>query len=151
MLAKHELFLSLEKIKWWLLTVSFTLLERCLDNVLNDLSVLLVSELYFTYHADCLFSHSIKLLRVIRTVTFSFPSLHCLPILYVSQVSLTWICFCCLESPYQQWLQQRRPRKFSTSCGNRCHRNYNSYTHVSDLHNLRLLTIFAIRSYLHQL
>jgi hypothetical protein len=68
MLAEHELFLSPEKIKCSLSTMSFTFPEPCLDIALHDLDVL-IYELYLICHADYLFSHSIKLFGLMRTVT----------------------------------------------------------------------------------
>jgi hypothetical protein len=53
---------------------------------IKDLGVFIDSKLYFHCHVDYIFSQSIKLLGLIRNITFSFSTLDSLLILYFSLV-----------------------------------------------------------------
>jgi hypothetical protein len=57
----------------------------CTDCI-KDLGDFLDSKLYFHQYADYIFSHTIKLLRLIQTITFSFSSLESLMMLCSSLV-----------------------------------------------------------------
>jgi hypothetical protein len=53
---------------------------------IKDLGFCIDSKLYFHFHVDYIFSQSIKLLGLIRNITFSFSTLDSLLILYFSLV-----------------------------------------------------------------
>ncbi|PSN54165.1 hypothetical protein C0J52_06846, partial [Blattella germanica] len=66
---------------------------------INDLGVLLDSKLYFHSHVDYLFSTSIKMLGLIRVITFNFNNIHCLITLYKSIIrSKLEYCSCVWNS-----------------------------------------------------
>jgi hypothetical protein len=56
-------------------------------DTIKDLGVQLYSKLHFHAHVDYIFSQSIKMLGLIRTVTYSFSTLHSLLILYLTLVA----------------------------------------------------------------
>jgi hypothetical protein len=57
-------------------------------STINDQGVFFDSKLYFHSHVDYVFSECIKLLGLIRSITFRFSSQECLNILYFSQVQV---------------------------------------------------------------
>jgi hypothetical protein len=57
-----------------------------LTNRIKDLGVFFHSTLHFHIHAYCVFSECNKLLDLIRSITYRFPSLECLYVLYFTIV-----------------------------------------------------------------
>jgi hypothetical protein len=53
---------------------------------IKDLGVFFYSQLYFHNHVDFVFSECIKLLGLIRSITFRFSSLDCSCVLYFTLV-----------------------------------------------------------------
>jgi hypothetical protein len=56
-----------------------------LDSI-KDLVVFIDAKLHFHGHVNYLFSHFIKLLGLVRNITFNFSSLECMLILYIALV-----------------------------------------------------------------
>jgi hypothetical protein len=86
---------------------------------IKDLGVFFVSKLYFHNHVDFLFSKCIKLLGLIRSITFSFTSLDCLFVLYTALVrprleyaSVVWNSITATDSKKLERIQQ----KFTSVC-----------------------------------
>jgi hypothetical protein len=52
----------------------------------KDLGVMLNSKLHFHCHIDYLYSRALKLLGLIRYITYNFSSLDCLKVLYTALV-----------------------------------------------------------------
>jgi hypothetical protein len=60
---------------------------------IKDLGVHTDSKLHFHRHVDFLFSHTMKLLGLIRTITFSFSTLDSLLMLYIATVQSKLECY----------------------------------------------------------
>jgi hypothetical protein len=61
------------------------LLIALTDDV-KDLGVMLASKLHFQRHVDCLKPQTLKLLRLIRFITYNFSSLDSINVFYVTSV-----------------------------------------------------------------
>jgi hypothetical protein len=112
----------------------------------EDLGVFLDFKLCFDQHVDYLFSDTITLLGLIRTITFSFSSLDSLMMLYISLVrskleyaSVAWNSLTNTDSNKLERIQ----KKFATIYYNRFFKNHNPY--VSD--KLKLNTLHVRRRY----
>jgi hypothetical protein len=89
---------------------------------IKDLGVHINSKLHFHQRVDFLFSHSMKLLGLIRTTTFSFSTLDNLLMLYIAIVrsklkyaSVVWNSITNTDANKLERIQ----RKFSVFCHNR--------------------------------
>jgi hypothetical protein len=89
---------------------------------IKDLGVYIDSKLHFHQHVDFLFSHTMKLLGLIRTITFSFSTLDSLLMLYIAIVrsKLEYAALTGILSriPTPNKLK-RIQRKFAVLCHNR--------------------------------
>jgi hypothetical protein len=56
---------------------------------IKDMGVFVDAKLYFHNHVNHIFSHCIKLLGLVRSITFNFSSLECMLILYITLVTST--------------------------------------------------------------
>jgi hypothetical protein len=101
--------------------------------------------LHFYQHVDCLFSHSIKLLVLIRTMTFSFSTVDSLLMLYIAIIrskleyaAVVWNSISNTDSIKLECIQ----RKFAALCHNRFFQDvdYNS-TNTLDKLNLQTLHV----------
>jgi hypothetical protein len=108
---------------------------------INDLSVFLDAKRYFNQHVDYLFSHTIKLLGLIGTITPSFSSLDSLMMLYSSPLrsklehaSLVWNSLTTTDFSKLERIQE----KFATLYYNRIFKNLNAYKHNWVLDKLKL-------------
>jgi hypothetical protein len=117
---------------------------------IKDLGVFLDSKLYFHQHVDYLFSDTITLLGLIRSITFSFSSLDSLMILYSSLVrskleyaSVAWNSLTNTKSNKLERIQ----KKFATLFCNRFFKNRNAYNRNYVLDNIKLNTLYERRRY----
>jgi hypothetical protein len=116
------------------------------------LGVLIGSKLYFHSDVDYIFSQYIKLLGLIRNITFSFSTLDSLLILYFSLVrpkleyaSVVWNSITSTDAKKLERIQ----RKFVALCYNRfLSRDSNGYSYANALQILNLNTLHERR---HQL
>ncbi|KDR18918.1 hypothetical protein L798_06656 [Zootermopsis nevadensis] len=88
-------------------------------DTIKDLGIFFDSKLQFHNHVDHIFSHCIKLLGLVRTLTFSFSSLDCLYMLYVTLVrskleyaSVVWNSITTTDANKLERIQQ----KFAALC-----------------------------------
>jgi hypothetical protein len=86
---------------------------------IKDLGVLFDCKLYFSNHVDFTFSECMKLLRLIRSITFMFSSLDCLYVLYFTLVrskleytSVVWNFITSADANNLERIQQ----KFASVC-----------------------------------
>jgi hypothetical protein len=86
---------------------------------IKDLGVFLDSKLHFHNHVDYVFSECIKLLGLIRSITYSFSSLECLYVLYPTLVrsrleyaSVVWNSITSTDANKLERIQQ----KFTSVC-----------------------------------
>jgi hypothetical protein len=86
---------------------------------IKDLGVFIDSKLYFHNHVDSIFSECIKLLGLIRSITFRFASLDCLYALYFTLVrsklehsSVVWNSITSTDAKKLERIQQ----KFESVC-----------------------------------
>jgi hypothetical protein len=107
---------------------------------------MLDSKLHFHHHIDYLYSRTLKLLGLIRFITYSLSSLDCLKVLYTAlvrsnleYVSVAWNNLTLEDSDKLENIQ----RKFVNFCYNRfiqsnCLRNYElilNYLHLKTLYS----------------
>ena len=88
-------------------------------NSTKDAGVKLDSKLHFLAHVGYIFSQSVKVLGLMRTMTCSFPTLDIWLILYVSLIRLKLECAtgirnCVMSTDY--WQLERPQRKFRSLC-----------------------------------
>lgn len=125
---------------------SFILRTDCI----KDLGIYLDSKLHFHQHVDHLFSHALKLLGLIRTITFSFSTLDSLLTLYSTLVrskleyaSVVWNSVTITDSNKLERIQ----RKFAALCHNRFFTDMD-YHYVNMLNKLKLQTLHFRRRHI---
>jgi hypothetical protein len=112
---------------------------------IKDLGVFTDSKLRFHNHVDYIFLQCIKLLGLVRTLTFSFSSLDCLYMLYFTLVrrkleyaSVVWNSITTTDANKLERTQQ----KFAALCYNRflphVHYSYANALEYLKLHNVRM-------------
>jgi hypothetical protein len=81
---------------------------------IKELGLISDSKLHFHKHADDVFSECIKLLGLILSITYSFPSLECMYVLYftlirpkLEHVSVVWNPITCTDANKLERIQQR--------------------------------------------
>jgi hypothetical protein len=117
---------------------------------IKDLGVYFDSKLYFHQHVDYLLSHTLKLLGLIRTITFSFSTLDSLLTLYSALVrskleyaSVVWNSVTNTDSNKLERVQ----RKFAALCHNRFFRDMD-YHYISMLDTLNLRSLHTRRRHI---
>ena len=112
---------------------------------INDLGVLLDSKLYFHSHVDYLFSTSIKMLGLIRVITYNFNNIHCLITLYKSIIrSKLEYCSCVWNSitSTDSYKIERLQNKFLKLCCKRLNcldsHNIDTFAKTHNCENLSL-------------
>jgi hypothetical protein len=117
---------------------------------IKDLGVFFDSKLYFHSHVDSIFSECIKLLGLIRSITFRFFSLDCLYAFYftlvrfkLEYVSVVWNSIPSTDAKTLECIQQ----KFASVCF------YRSFPHVPYSYTLALekLRLHPLRTRRHHL
>jgi hypothetical protein len=78
---------------------------------IKDLSVFIDSKLHFHYHVNYIISHCVKLLGLVRCITFNFSSLECMLRLYTTLVRSKLECV----SVVSIQLRQLMPTSWNTS------------------------------------
>jgi hypothetical protein len=114
---------------------------------IKDLGVYIDSKLHFHQHVDFLFSHTMKLLWLIRTITFSFSILDSLLMLYIATVrskleyaSVVWNS---ITNTYSSKLEHIQ-RKFAALCHSRFFQDVD-YHYINILDKLNLHTLHVKR------
>jgi hypothetical protein len=110
---------------------------------IKDLGIYFDSKLYFHQLVNYLFSHALKLLELIRTITFSFSTLDSLLMLYFALVRskleyafVVWNSVTNTDSNKLEHIQ----RKFAALCHSRFFRDMEYYyINILDMNNLRSL------------
>ncbi|PNF24361.1 hypothetical protein B7P43_G11030 [Cryptotermes secundus] len=109
---------------------------------IKDLGVYFDSKLYFHQHVNYLFLHALKLLGLIRNITFSFSTLDSLMTLYSALVrskleyaSVVWNSVTNTDSNKLERIQ----RKFAALCHNR-------FFHDTEYHYINMLDMLNLRS-----
>ncbi|PNF19683.1 hypothetical protein B7P43_G05097 [Cryptotermes secundus] len=117
---------------------------------IKDLGVLIDSKLHFHQHVDILFSQTMKLLGLIRTITFSFSTLDSLLMLYTALIrskleyaSVVWNSITNTDSSKLERIQ----RKFAALCHNRFFKDID-YHYFSILDKLNLQTLDVRRRHI---
>jgi hypothetical protein len=110
---------------------------------IKDLGVFIDSKLHFHNHADYIFSQCIKLLGLVRAITFPFSSLGSLYILYFTLIrskleyaSVVWNSVTTTDANKLERIQQ----KFAVLCYNRFLPRVH-YTYSNALEHLKLHTL----------
>jgi hypothetical protein len=131
------------------MTISFVMLPLCTSSI-KDLGVFFDSKLHFHNHVDYIFNECMKLLGIIRSITFCFSSLECLYTLYLTLVrskveyaSVVWNSVTSTDANKLERIQQ----KFASVCRYRFFPNI-SYTYAVALDKLGLSTSRERRHYL---
>jgi hypothetical protein len=117
---------------------------------IKDLGVYFDSKLHFHDHVDSIFSECIKLLGLIRSMTYGFSSLECLCTLYITLVrsrleyaSVVWNSITSTDANKLERIQQ----KFASVCVYRFFSNV-SYAYNAALDKLGLQSLRTRRHYL---
>jgi hypothetical protein len=112
---------------------------------------MLDSKLHFHRYIDNLYSRALKLLGLIRFITYNLSSLNCLKVLYTALVrsnleysSVAWINVTLADSNKLENLQ----RKLANLCYNRFIQPNFSHTYESILNYLHLKTLYSRRQHL---
>ena len=122
-----------------------SLIQR--TDCVKDLGVYIDSKLYFHQHVDCLFSSALKLLGLIRTITFPFSSIDSLMTLYSTLVrskleyaSVAWNSITNTDSNKLERIQ----KKFASLCHYRFFYD-TDYHYIDALDKLKLPTLHTRR------
>jgi hypothetical protein len=112
---------------------------------MKDLGVHIDSKLHFHQHVDSFFSHTMKLLGLIRTITFSCSTLDGLLMLYIaivrSKLEYTSVVWNSVTNTDSDKLG-RTQRKFAALCHNRFFQDIGyHYMNILDKLNLRTLHV----------
>jgi hypothetical protein len=117
---------------------------------IKDLGVFFDSKLYFHDHVDFMFSACMKILGLIRSITFRFSSLDCLFLLYCALVrprleyaSVVWNSITTTDSKKLERIQQ----KFASDCYYRFFPNL-PYSYESASYKLNLPSLSTRRHHL---
>jgi hypothetical protein len=112
---------------------------------------MLNSKLHFHRHIDNLYSRALKLLGLIRFITYNFSSLDCLKVLYTALVrsnleyaSVAWNNLTLADSNKLENIQ----RKFANLCYNRFIQSNCSLNYELMLNYLLLKTLYSRRQHL---
>jgi hypothetical protein len=119
----------------------------------RDLGVLIDTALHFRQQVDNIFSQAIRLLWLIRSVTFPFSSLHSLLTLYctlgilkLQYASVAWNFITSSDARKMERIQ----RQFVSLC-HHCFLSHQDYSYGNVLYCCKLHTLIAWRCYLHVL
>jgi hypothetical protein len=119
-------------------------------DTIKDLGVQLDSKLHFHGHVDYIFSQSIRMLGLIRTIPYSFSTLHSLLILYITLVrpkleypSTVWNSIMSTDTKKLECIQW----KFAAICQH-CFFTHDHVTYEDFLTFLKLCTLHNRRFYL---
>jgi hypothetical protein len=120
-LAKPELFPFSRKTNTLICDYKFCQSSITCTDSIKDLGVFIDSKFRFPNHVDYILSQCIKLLGLVRTLTFSFSSLDCLYMLYFTLVrskteyaSVVWNSITTTDANKLERIQQ----KFAVLCRN---------------------------------
>jgi hypothetical protein len=106
---------------------------------IKDLGIFIDSKLQFHNHVNHIFSHSIKLLGPVRSITFTFSSLECTLVRSeLEYASVIWNSITSIDANKLERIQQR----FAALCFNRffyqVHYSYSLALEKLKLHTLRM-------------
>jgi hypothetical protein len=129
---------------FWATSISCVMLLIASTSRIKDLSVFFDAKLYFHNYVHVIISECIKLLGLIRSITFRFSSLECLYALYFTSVrskleyaSVVWNSITSTDANKLERIQQ----KFASVCFYRFFPPHVPYSYTLDLEKLSLSSL----------